>query len=88
MTTEQATRDWTGFDHVGAIIEYEGGNPTAGEVVKLFQYLVDTGMAWSLQGHYGRQAKALIENGLVSAKGDQEPSRKLTDEQAEAHIYE
>jgi len=45
---------------------YESEGLSEDETVELFQHLVDSGMAWSLQGFYGRQAMALIEMGLVT----------------------
>ena len=57
------------YDRVSAIIAFESGELDGDKVVELFQHLVDTGLAWQLQGHYGRTAMALIEQGLVS-KGD------------------
>lgn len=53
------------FDLISAIIRYESDGMTEDETIELFQHLVDTGMAWQLQGHYGRTAQALIEQGLV-----------------------
>ena len=43
---------------------------TTDEVIEGFQYLVTTGLAWSLQGTYGRTAVALIDAGLVTAPGE------------------
>ena len=38
------------------------------EVVNAWQYLVNTGLAWQLQGFFGRKAKALIEEGIIKEK--------------------
>ena len=57
------------LDLTTQIIAYEIGQLHEFEIVELFQKLVDTGLAWSLQGHYGRTATALIEAGLIT-KGD------------------
>lgn len=40
-------------------------NPEApeDEFVKAYQYLINTGQAWRLEGHVGRTAMALIEEG-------------------------
>ena len=56
-------------DLTDMIIKYENAElATLEDVVILFQELIDTGMAWSLQGHYGRMAKALIEQGYCKPK--------------------
>lgn len=34
------------------------------QVVEAWQVLIDTGLAWTLQGWFGRQAAALIEDGV------------------------
>jgi len=54
---------------INDIIAYEQGELNEEEVVALFQSLVDSGLAWTLQGHYGRTAQALIEAGLVTVPG-------------------
>jgi hypothetical protein len=45
------------------VIRYEQDELDGNEIIQLFQELIDNGMAWSLQGHYGRMAMDLIENG-------------------------
>ena len=53
------------FDQVGAIIDFENGELDRDGTIELFQNLVNSGLAWQLQGSYGRAAVALIEAGLV-----------------------
>lgn len=55
----------TPFPLVSEIIEYESGDISEERFLALFQHLVDTGLAWTLQGHYGRTAAALLEGGLI-----------------------
>jgi hypothetical protein len=50
---------------IEVIVRYEQGELEEQEVIDLFQSLVNSGLAWSLQGHYGRTAMDLIEAGLV-----------------------
>lgn len=52
-------------DNLDQIIAYEQGELDVDDTIKLFQNLVDTGLAWKLQGHYGRQAKFLLDQGVI-----------------------
>lgn len=55
------------MDIVDKIIAFENGDLDEEETISFFQELIDSGMAWSLQGSYGRAANALIEQGLCHA---------------------
>ena len=53
---------------VNNVMAYECGELNEEDTVKFFQHLINTGLAWTLQGHYGRTAMALIEDGLCVRK--------------------
>ena len=38
------------------------------QVIEAWQHLVDTGLAWKLQGSFGRTAQALIDQGIIVSK--------------------
>lgn len=50
------------------VIEWENATIPFDETINLFQELIDTGMAWNLQGMYGRTAERLINAGFCTVK--------------------
>jgi hypothetical protein len=57
-------------DFIDLIIAYESGDLSDYQTVNLFADLVRTGLAFQLQGHYGRTAAALIEAGYIDREGN------------------
>ena len=51
------------------IIAYESGELNTEDTIVLFAELIKNGKAWSLQGHYGRSAMALIDAKYISKAG-------------------
>ncbi len=41
-----------------------GENASEEQQIEAWQHLINTGLAWSLQGFFGRQATALIDAGI------------------------
>jgi hypothetical protein len=59
----------TKYDRINSIIAFEQGDLGDEGVLELFSDLIKTGMAWSLQGFYGRTAASLIEAGYIGKDG-------------------
>jgi len=64
MATTKNANITADYDLVGKIMEYESGMLPKAEAIELFQRLINTGIAWQLQGHYGRTAMKLLDRGL------------------------
>lgn len=49
-----------------AVMIAEGAQEPESEeqAIEAWQHLIDTGLAWTLQGFFGRTAQALIQNGI------------------------
>lgn len=58
------TNELKAFD---AIMAIECEELTQESYVRHFQTLIDSGIVWSLQGHYGRTAMSLIDEGVCHA---------------------
>ncbi len=47
----------------------EGENATEKQQICAWQWLIDKGQCWELQGWFGRTATSLIEQGICEKKG-------------------
>lgn len=57
------------YDLTSRIIDYESGQLNDKQTLRLFSALVRSGLAWRLQGHYGRTASAMIDEGFIKSDG-------------------
>ena len=62
-----ADKTMTNYRAVALAEGFEEGSED--ERLEAWQHLVDTGLAWQLQGHFGRTAQGLIDAGVISAAG-------------------
>jgi hypothetical protein len=59
---------------IDKIIAYENGDMSdPQEAIAFFQEIIDSGLVWQLQGHYGRVAKSLIDAGLCTLNENKSP---------------
>ena len=67
------------MDQLDKMMAWEDGSLNEEDTIALFQELIDSGLAWRLQGCYGRMAQALIDNGLCHYRkpDDRNPASTL-----------
>lgn len=58
------------MDLMNRVVQYESEANSLEWIVQLFADLIATGLAWQLQGRYGREAKAMIDEGIITVQGD------------------
>ena len=51
------------MDQLDKMMAWEAGELDDESTIELFQSLINSGLAWQLQGCYGRMAQGLIDGG-------------------------
>ena len=65
------------MDTVNALMDFEDGTLDDAGTLELFSHLITTGMAWNLQGSYGRMAQGLSTR-ATSTPTASSPTRATT----------
>jgi hypothetical protein len=66
MSNVQEFKVTNAFDACNIIENFFGEEFSEEQILAAWQFLVDTGIVWSLQGTYGRMAKDLINAGIIN----------------------
>ena len=64
QTTEETFDDFTAVGIAEGFIDCESED----DMIKAWTHLVNTGLAFKLQGWFGRTANSLIEQGIIKPK--------------------
>lgn len=64
--TKDREFDMSEWNELNEIIAYEEGSLTKEQTIAMFQRLINNGLVWQLQGHYGRVAAEMLQRGLCS----------------------
>jgi hypothetical protein len=75
MATKTKAKKWTHYSACACVEGFDDQQHTMAETTSAWQYLIDTGACWTLQGWYGRTAQALIDSGMCHKKTELEYER-------------
>ena len=65
--TDPKLTDTSATGLLDQMVAWEEGELSDDATIELFQRLVNSGLAWQLQGSYGRQAAAMLDAGVITS---------------------